>query len=324
VRIAANQPIGRFYDGGRRISDFRSEPPSLPYTPEDWVASTTSVRGQSPVGLTRLAGGKLLADAVAADPVGWLGPDHTRRYGPDTMLLVKLLDAGQRLPVHAHPDRSFAAEHLAAHHGKAEAWYLLGPGTVYLGLRETVAPGQLRELVDAQDTARLLALLNPIEVDTGDTVFVPAGTLHAIGAGVLLAEVQEPEDLSILLEWKGFDLDGAADGHLGLGFDLALRAVTHESPSGDRVAELVGRGLRDGPVLPRETAPFFRLDRIASPRTLPAGLSIIIGLTGSVTLATSGDLCPCPRGSTTLVPFGAGPLTFTGEGSVLVARPPAA
>ena len=59
-------------------------------------------------------------------------------------------------------------------------------------------------------------------------VLVPAGRLHAIGEGVLLLELQEPEDLSILLEWGGFALDGERDGHLGLGFDLALSAVDHQ------------------------------------------------------------------------------------------------
>ncbi len=323
--IGPNQPEGRFYDGGARISKFRRVAPSAPRTPEDWVASTTSVRGRAPVGMTRLEGGTLLADAIAADPVGWLGTGHVARFGADPKLLVKLLDAGQRLPVHAHPDAAFAAQHLGAAHGKAEAWYILAPGTVHIGLREDLDLTALLALTASQDTETLLGLLNAVHVEPGDTVWVPPGTLHAIGEGVLLAEVQEPEDLSILLEWDGFELDGAADGHLDLGFEVALQAVTTTAATGDSLRRLIRRGMVDGPALAPASVPFFRLDRIASPRVLPAGLAVVIGLSGSVTLRTDASPLEITAGMTVLVPAGAGPQSYQGStGSVLVARPPLA
>jgi mannose-6-phosphate isomerase len=329
--LGANQPEGRFYEGGGRISAFRSEARSPAHTPEDWVASTTSVRGKAPLGMTRLADGTLLAEAIAADPLGWLGAEHVARFGSDPMLLVKLLDAGQRLPVHAHPDGEFAAAHLGAAHGKAEAWYLLSPGTVYIGLREDVEPARLRQLVDEQDTEGLLALLNAVHVEPGDTVWVPPGTLHAIGAGILLAEVQEPEDLSILLEWKGFELDGLADGHLDLGFDRALEAVTTTAVTGTALRALITRGVSQGPTLSPGSVRYFRLDRIAGARTLPSGLAIVIGLNGTTTLSTRADQLVVTAGMTVLVPAGAGEQSYrpgsgnSGDGgSVLVARPPLA
>ncbi len=328
--LAANQPEGRFYRGGSRISAFRGVEPSAPHTPEDWVGSTTSVRGHKPVGMTRLPDGTLLADAIASNPVAWLGAEHVARSGADPMLLVKLLDAGQRLPVHAHPDGAFAAAHLGTAHGKAEAWYLLSPGTVYIGLREDVEPARLRELVDAQDTAGLLAMLNAVQVEPGDTVWVPPGTLHAIGAGILLAEVQEPEDLSILLEWEGFDLDGVADGHLDLGFDRALAAVTTSALRGPELDALITRGISNGSTLAPAADPYFRLDRVTLPRVLPAGLSIVIGLTGTTVLSTRAGELAVTTGTTVLVPAAAGEQSYrvagsgSSDGSVLVARPPLA
>ena len=323
--IGPNQPEARFYDGGARISRFRHVEPSPSHTPEDWVASTTSVRGAAPVGMTRLGDGTLLADAIAADPLGWLGAEHTARFGADPKLLVKLLDAGQRLPVHAHPDGAFAAQQLGAAHGKAEAWYILTPGTVHVGLREDVDPATLLALTTSQDSDTLLRLLNAVHVEPGDTVWVPPGTLHAIGAGILLAEVQEPEDLSILLEWDGFDIDGAAQGHLDLGFEIALRAVTTTAESGDALRRLITRGVVDGPTLSPASVPFFRLDRIASSRVLPAGLAVAIGLSGSVTLRTDAAAVDIAAGMTVLVPAGAGPQNYeAGTGTALVARPPIA
>ena len=324
IRLPANQPPDRFYRGGARISAFRSVPDSGPRTPEDWVGSTTSVRGHAPIGMSVLPDGTLLADAVSGDPEGWLGPDHVARFGADPMLLVKLLDAGQRLPIHAHPDGAFAAEHLGAAHGKAEAWYILSPGTVWLGLRDDIAAGELRDLVDTQQTERILGLMHEVEVAAHDTVYVPPGVLHAIGEGTLLAEVQEPEDLSILLEWTGFDLDGAADGHLDLGFELALDGVETRGRSGDEIASLVVRGASrpDGPTLASTSAEYFRLDRVSADTSLPAGFAILIALDGAMTLSTAAGSVELDAGSTTLVGHRAGDLSFMGTGKVLVARPP--
>jgi mannose-6-phosphate isomerase len=324
IVLPSNQPRDRFYQGGRRICDFRSGPPAEPRTPEDWVGSTTSVRGAAPVGLSRLPDGRLLVDALEAEPVEWLGPEHVDRFGADAKLLVKLLDAGQRLPIHAHPDGQFAAVHLGARHGKAEAWYILSAGTVYLGLQHDIADARLLELVETQRTSELLALMHEIEVRPDDTVYVPPGVLHAIGEGILLAEVQEPEDLSILLEWQGFELDGARDGHLGLGFGLALRGVETGARSREEVLSLVRTASTDGPALVPEAARYFRLDRISTETELPAGLAVVIGLDGELSLGTPNGSVPVRRGTTVLVPYAAGEMHFAGAGTVLVARPPLA
>ena len=321
ILLPSNQPPARFYRGGQRISAFRRESQSAPNTPEDWIGSTTSVRGNAPTGMTRLASGELLTEAVQNDPSSWLGAAHVQRYGVDTMLLVKLLDAGQRLPVHAHPDGRFAAHHISAAHGKAEAWFVLTPGVVYLGLTRDVSPEELRALVDTQDSTTLLSLMHQVVVNSGDSVFVPHGLLHAIGAGILLAEVQEPEDLSILLEWTGFDLDGENDGHLGLGFDLALTAVETRARSLADIEALVRRGVRDGSALPESADAFFRLDLVTERSDFPAGFGIVIALTEPTRLTLAAGISRVlAGGSTTLIPYAAGPYRI--DGDALVARPP--
>ena len=80
------------------------------------MGSTTTIFGEDERGLTLLADGRTLRDAIAADPEGFLGAAHVRRYGPDPALLVKLLDAGERLPVHCHPDRALRAAAPGAFH----------------------------------------------------------------------------------------------------------------------------------------------------------------------------------------------------------------
>jgi mannose-6-phosphate isomerase len=102
--LPPNQPR-RHYRGGEAIAAFRGVGPSGGDVPEDWVGSTTTFFGEHDRGLTRLDGGSLLRDAIAADPVSFLGADHERAFGAQPELLVKLLHAGQRLPVHVHPTR---------------------------------------------------------------------------------------------------------------------------------------------------------------------------------------------------------------------------
>src|SRR5580765_3573611 len=184
MRLAPNL-IDHFYRGGAKIAALRGLTGVGERQPEEWVAATVTRFGEAELGLARVEDGTLLRDLVAADPAGWVGPDAVAgRFGPaDTGVLVKLLDAGQRLLVHVHPDRSFAASHLGCPYGKTEAWLVLDadPGAaVYLGWRDDVDPGELAQRRDAQDGAWMLERMHRIEVSRGDGVLVPAGTVHAI------------------------------------------------------------------------------------------------------------------------------------------------
>lgn len=321
IPLPSNRPAERFYRGGARISAFRGETGGAPREPEDWIGSTTTVNGEPSLGLTTLPDGRVLRDAVEQDPRAWLGADHVARWGADTRLLVKLLDAGQRLPVHAHPHDDFAASHLGRAHGKAEAWYILQGGTVHVGLREDSDAAELAALVADQDVAALLALLHEVEVAPGDVVWVPPGELHAIGAGILLLELQQPEDLSILLEWQDFAIDGAAVGHLGLGFDLALAAVNTKGRSDSEIGALVSTAPASGSVFPAAADEYFRLERLPvdGAAVVDRGFSIVIVSGGEVAI----DGLDHRAGSSLLVPHAAGALEVTGAGELLVARPPA-
>lgn len=324
--LDANQPLDRFYAGGRQIAAFRGVPPIERNVPEDWVASTTTLFGETELGLSRLPGGELLVDAVRRDPVAWLGPEHVAAFGDDTALLVKLLDAGQRLPVHAHPDVPFARDHLGMAHGKTEAWVFLEPATVHLAFTRDVGEAELARWVGDQDVEAMLGAMHALPVRRGDTVLVPAGLPHAIGQGAFLVELQEPTDLSILMEWAGFAIDGARLGHLGLGFDTALRAVDRRAWSPERVAAL--RGARDGDtgdLLPA-AAEFFRAERIRGAARWAAGFAVLVVVTGSGRLRSGdGDELPVGAGHTLVIPHAAGPCRLVDADAleVLVCRPPA-
>lgn len=335
VLLPPNQPR-RFYAGGPAIAALRGTISHDDHVPEDWVGSTTTVFGHARTGLSVLSDGTVLADAIAANPEAFLGPDHVSAFGPDPAVLVKLLDAGERLPVHVHPDRGFAARHLECHHGKTEAWVVVETSVpdpvVYLGFRAEVDAGVVAAWVDGQDTAALLGALNRVPVRPGDSVLVPAGTPHAIGAGVFIVELQEPTDFSVLLEWEGFDIDGRADGHLGLGMELALQSVDRSAWDDDRLRyHRTDRPVppdRGGvrPLLPTDADPFFRAERVRPDpiARLDPGLSFLVTLDGSGELSTeSGGDMPLRRGQTVLVPHAVGAAAVSGDLDVIRCRPPA-
>jgi mannose-6-phosphate isomerase len=323
IPLPSNCPPDRFYRGGLKITEFRGDPRGGAREPEDWVASTTTLAGEESLGLSDLPDGRSLKAAIEDQPEAWLGRAHAERYGADTRLLVKLLDAGQRLPVHAHPGASFAAQHLHTAHGKAEAWFIVDGGEVHLGLKQDITVDDLKPMVKSQNVEGLLALLHRVEVKPGDVVYVPPGVLHAIGEGVFLVELQEPEDLSILLEWRGFELDGERDGHLGLGFDLALEAVECRSRSSEEIHQLVRPAGFGSSVLPEAADRYFRLERVAldGEATLDPGFAVLVVLTGGIDLE-DGPTVHLRGGNTAVAPNAFGRLACSGRGDLLVCRPP--
>jgi mannose-6-phosphate isomerase len=226
AKLPSNQ-FDHFYRGGNRIGALR-QGPGGPMRPEEWIGSITTRFGEAEQGLSKLPDGSYLKDAIAADPIAWLGEEHFSHFGLSIEVLVKLLDPDQRLPVHFHPNKAFAKQHLGLDHGKTEAWIILeapaGAG-VGLGFKESQDKDALLELVRAQDSQALLDSLRRSEVSVGDAILVPAGVAHAIDSGIFVLELQEPTDLSALLEWEGFAVDGIKDGHLGLGFETVTDAL---------------------------------------------------------------------------------------------------
>ncbi len=184
-------------------------------------------------------------------------------------------------------------------------------------------------MVSAQATNEMLSLLHPVEVSPGDSVFVPSGTPHAIDAHTFVLEVQEPTDWSILLEWDGFDIDGRSDGHLGLGFDLALQAVRPDALDASQLEALVQRAgtTETGvplDVLPSGAEPYFRVWRLeALPMCpVPTGFGVLVITRGSGRLVTQGARIEVERGAVVVIPASAS-CVLEGEIGAYLAQPAA-
>ena len=334
-RLPANQ-VPVYYAGGPGIDRLRGE--HTGDGPEDWIGSVTALpasilpSGADPTaGISRLPDGTLLSDAISEDPAAWLGRDLADAFGNQPGLLVKLLDAGERLPVHAHPDRGLATEHLGSRFGKTEGWIILDavPGAaIWLGFRDEVAVERLHRWIDAQDVDAMLAAMNRIEVSAGDVYYLPAGTVHSIGPGILLLELQEPTSFSILAEYAAFGLDDQ-QATLGLGWDRALQAFDLERCTGPALEALRPRAkhVADGidRMFPAAAAPFFQAyrHRISGLQELaPPSFSVLVVVEGRGTLHWNGGEQEAKAGSTWVVPHGAGALSLEGHAELLRCTPP--
>ncbi|ASY11216.1 phosphoheptose isomerase [Candidatus Planktophila lacus] len=328
-KLPSNQ-FDHFYRGGNRIGALRHGPGG-PMRPEEWIGSITTRFGEAEQGLSRLSDGTLLRDAIKNDSDGWLGADHVKNFGLSTEILIKLLDPDQRLPVHYHPNKAFAKTHLGLDHGKTEAWIILEAPTgsgVGLGFAQKQNKEDLLKLVRAQDSAALLASLRRTEVQVGDAVLVPAGVAHAIDAGIFVLELQEPTDLSALLEWEGFAVDGIKDGHLGLGFEIVTDALMLDPLSDSEFDSLITHNVFSGgalrSVLPLKSDGYFRAHLAPGSGDFPAGFAVALVLdgSGSISFASAPEMA-ITKGDAIVIPHSAGAFAFSGANAV-VCRPPLA
>jgi mannose-6-phosphate isomerase len=333
IELAPNQPR-QFYRAGAALAAFRGVAPGDAYRPEDWIGSTTARYGAlDDTGLTKLDDGGLLRDAILIDPEAWLGPEHAAAFGADPALLVKLLDAGERLPVHVHPSRDFARRHLDCRYGKTEAWIVLGAdgadARVHLGFTRDVEAAELDAWIAAREESTILASLHAVDVKPGDAVLVPAGMPHAIGVGVFCLELQEPTDFSVMLELAGFPDIDPSQALLGLDAGLARECVRSKAVNKAQLERL-----RSAPAptssavqrfFPDDADPFFRAERIepaGAAVVLEAGFAILVVLEGSGRLETDGDALKVGRGSVVLVPHAVGETTLSGSLVAVRCRPP--
>jgi mannose-6-phosphate isomerase len=162
----------------------------------------------------------------------------------------------------------------------------------------------------------MLGATNQIPVQSDDAIFCPAGLPHAIGPDILLVELQEPTDFSVLLEWEGLAVD-PADAMLGLSFDQALACV-------DRTAcdPAALRGGDESSLLPPASRPFFVAERLAA-GPLDPGFSVLIFSAGRGTLSGEWGELSVARGDTVLVAFAAGVCQLAGDAVGVRCRPAA-
>jgi mannose-6-phosphate isomerase len=267
--------VSRVYQGGRLFRDFFGDPAEDGFLPEEWIASTVRALNVPPrdprEGLSIVEG----SDTTFAD---FLSAQGARALGgrPELGMLVKVLDSSIRLSVQAHPDKAFARRHFGSAHGKTEMWIVLATrenAHIHYGFAKPVTRRQFVEAVEASehDKDAMARLLNAVPARVGDVYLIPARTVHAIGAGCLILEVQEPTDFTIAPEaWCGDYRLNEKEMYLGLDRETALQCIDFEGPTGDQVVTagrkvprlfLESSGVRGEHLISAEDTPDFGVNR---------------------------------------------------------------
>jgi mannose-6-phosphate isomerase len=309
--------LKRLIWGGRRLATVLHKPlgEGSDYA-ESWEVSD---HGDD---VSRVADGPLkgetLRDLVRKRGPELLGPSLVGR--DQFPLLVKFIDAHQVLSVQVHPDDE-RGRRLAGDNGKTETWVVVhaDPGSViYAGLRAGV--GRL-ELSAALASGQVEPLLHRFEARPGDCILIPAGIVHAIGAGVVLAEIQQMSDATFrLYDWGRVGPDGRPRKlHIAEALesiDFSAGPVNALAP----IVEPIDAGTRE--TLSR--CPFFALERLRLRGPCKVGsterFTLLVNLGGSAEIVHAGTRYSLGFGETRLLPAVIGPCELVpvdGECSVL-------
>ncbi|MBQ3375513.1 MAG: ROK family protein [Erysipelotrichaceae bacterium] len=295
--------------GGRRLMDEFHYEYDGDICAEAWVLSAHP-DGPSVIANGSYAG-KTLNEYIAKEGFEVLGT-NCRRFR-EFPILIKFIDARDDLSIQVHPSNGYALRN-EGQYGKTEMWYVLDaePGAfLYYGFKESISKEEFRERIENNT---LVEVLNKVEVHKGDTLFIESGTLHAIGKGILIAEIQQNSNVTYrIYDYGRIDKNGKPrDLHV----EKALAVTNRVHPA------------RDNPGFPHiADCDYFTVDRVnldgisryrlQGTVTDSSFLSIMI-TDGEGTLTSRGEKMPFVKGDSFMITAGSGDYQIEGRCDALL------
>lgn len=283
---------------------------------ESWDLS--SVKGDISVVSNGFLKGNNLEEIIEVYMGELVGEQIFEQYGLEFPLLIKYLDCNDKLSVQVHPDDTLAEERHSSF-GKTEAWYVVDckPGaSIYLGFKDLNLTRE--EYIAAVAESRLEELLNKVEVKPGDVFFIPAGTVHALGAGLEVVEVQQTSDVTYrIYDWDRVDAEGKSRE---LHTSLAVDAIDFEAD-----AELLHRkyNLNQGGEAKVIECNYFTmtLHDVAGTKELDRSsldsFVVLIALNGSARIIADGNEESLDEGEVILIPAEVNDITIEGNAKLM-------
>lgn len=250
--------------------------------------------------------GETLAAYLAAHPAA-LG-ERGRKFA-EFPVLIKLIDAARDLSIQVHPDDAYARAH-EGQNGKTEMWYVLSAAPdafLYCGFARDISRDELARRI-ADNT--LPEVLRRVSVKAGDAVFIPAGTIHAICHGIVVAEVQQSSNVTYrVCDYGRLGADGRPRAlHIAQALDVTRRTA------GVPVLDFGGHLAR---------CEYFTVDLLAAPQETVCGaasfLSLLI-LNGEGEVCCGGETAAVKKGDSLFLPAGSGEVRLTGTLRALATR----
>ena len=255
--------------------------------------------------------GKTMRDYLESEGMDVLGT-HCRRFR-EFPILTKFIDARDNLSIQVHPNNAYALQN-EGQYGKTEMWYVLDaePGAfLYYGFKQEISREEFEERIKSNT---LLEVLNAVEVHKGDTLFIESGTLHAIGKGLLIAEIQQNSNVT----YRVYDYGRVGkDGKLrDLHIEKAL-AVTNRVPivqKGESYPHIADCDYFTVDKLDLDGRLLYRMQGNVGKESF---LSILI-LDGSGTISNQGEKIAYQKGDSIFLPAGSGDFTIEGTCDALL------
>ena len=284
--------------GGQKLQQLLHKSTSSTKAGESWeisdVEGDTSIVANGPLKGTSL---KTLMDTYTSD---LMGAKNFRQFGKKFPLLIKFIDAKQDLSVQLHPNDKLAkARHNSF--GKTEMWYVVQAdpaSNLIVGFNQEMTP----ELyVKHLEDKTLQSILNFDAVKSGDTYFIEVGRIHAIGAGVLLAEIQQTSDITYrVYDWDRVDADG---NERELHNDIALEAFDFDMPDNFRVQYAPKSNVSTELVsCPYFTTNVLEVTETISKQNTQDSFVIYMCVEGKANLEVDGIVTEFSMGETVLIP----------------------
>jgi len=295
--------------GGRRLETMmgKSLPTDEPYG-EAWEVHDTAAVANGALA------GKTLGEVLSLYGHDLVGEKNDPALG--FPLLVKLLDATDWLSVQVHPNDEQAQRYDQQPRGKTEAWYVLnadeGAQLVY-GMKSGMSGEEMDAAIREN---RLEPLLNMVEVQAADALFVSPGTVHALGPGLLIYEIQQSSDLTYrLYDWGRVGLDGKPrDLHIEKGVAVSITAYTPNVKRGD-----VNRVLVECPYF-RTSVRIFDGELVVVPTE--AAFHLLTVIDGALTVEAEGVSESLVKGQSAVIPASISSYTVAGSGKLLTSYQP--
>ncbi len=285
--------------GGTKLKDVLGKPIENDITGESWELST--VKGDVSVIANGDLSGTSLQELINENPEAVLGKSVVERFGTDFPILIKFIDAKKDLSIQLHPNDELAKERHDSF-GKTEMWYIMDAdedANLIVGFNKDVSK---EEYAASLENDTLLDLLNYESVTEGDTFFINTGKIHAIGAGVLLAEIQQTSDVT----YRVFDFNRKdKNGNLReLHTELALDAIDYDKKDDFKVSYPQDKDAINTMV----DCPYFKTNFLELSKNLSQDISqrdsftIYMCVGGSVEVQNNLGSTTIQKGETVLVP----------------------
>lgn len=298
--------------GGAKLRTEFNKPIVSNTTGESWELS--AVEGDVSVISNGEFKGKTIKELIDACPISILGSLVCKRFGTDFPLLFKFLDAKQDLSIQVHPNDTLAKiRHNSL--GKTEMWYVMQADVgaeIIVGFKEGSSQ---EEYLSHLESNKLTELLNKITVKEGDVFFLETGTVHAIGAGLLIAEIQQTSDVTYRL--YDFDRRDVNGNKRELHVDLALEAINYQKQETQKF--YFKEANQSNPVVDCNyfTTDFILLTDSYSVEKRGDSFTVYMCVDGSFSIESEGGRYDYSKGDTVLIPAVLQNYVLHGNASIL-------